>query len=504
MTRRWPHGRWPPRPGLGPLAGIAAALSTLLQLMVSPILGLADNGDYKRILRPLGLGAVVPRERSPRFQYVWLHYAPAQRMGSSYRATEFELVRLTHRLSVILGFGPGLDLRLVGAVHAALLGLAVWLIVRALPGPLPLRALTALLLVIVLTDTRFTVYLNSLFTEPASLLALLFLVAALLHAWRRPTLSPGVLLAVTLAAAALILSKSQNAVLVIPIVIVLLLPRAEWSKLHLTGRWRGRIPGAACAALLIVLSAAYLRDQPADLEHDNRYNAVFVELLGHSTNPRRDLVDLGLSPELARYAGKPIYVPGNATHDPAFAGFFSKVTEFKLASFYLTHPGRALALAHRGATASMYLRPVGVSPPLGNQTLDSGAPPYYTACKLCLYSTISQQTRGASAILLPALWLAALAAALALLRRGARDPTGRPVAIVLLLLLSFAVISMAVALLGEGEFEIVKHLYLTSAIDALITVLTIHAAGLLACRARRSRTSRDTTEQPALPAHAAR
>ena len=50
-------------------------------------------------------------------------------------------------------------------------------------------ALTASLLTLVLTDTRFIVYYNSFFTEPASLVALLFLIAILLHLCRRPGLA---------------------------------------------------------------------------------------------------------------------------------------------------------------------------------------------------------------------------------------------------------------------------------------------------------------------------
>lgn len=469
------------------MAGLAATLSTLVQLMVSPVLGLADNGDYKRILRPLGLTPVLPPGHGPRFQYVWLHYKPAPAVGYPYHATEFEIIHVVRRVSTAVGFGPVFDLRLVGLVHAVLLGLATWLIVRALPGALWIRAITSLLLVVSVTDTRFIVYLNSFFTEPASLLATMFLIAAVLHAWRRPRIGAAGLAVMTIASAALIASKSQNAFLVAPILVVLISRRVAWDRVQLTGRWRGRLPGAVCALLLVVLSVVYLHDQPAGLARNNRYDAVFVELLGHSHNPGKDLVDLGLSPALAKYAGLPIYSPRNATRDPHFAGFFTTVTDLKLARYYLEHPGRALALAHRGATASMYLRPTGVSPPLGNQTLQSGAPAYYSACKLCLYSTISQGWRSASGVLLPGLWLAAVAAAWALLRGRARDTANGGLAVTLLLLVAFAVISMAVALLGEGAFEIVKHLYLTSACDAMTAVFTLHAVGLLISQRSRRR-----------------
>jgi peptidoglycan/LPS O-acetylase OafA/YrhL len=106
-------------------------------------------------------------------------------------------------------------------------------------------------------------------------------------------------------------------------------------------------------------------------------------------------------------------------------------------------------------------------------------------CKLCLYSTVSQRLRGLSGVLLPALWLGALVAAIALRRRG---PAERALPAALALLSVLAAMSMAVALVGEGEFEIVKHLYLTSLANALLAVLAVHATGLLSV-GRRSRPS---------------
>ena len=49
----------------------------------------------------------------------------------------------------------------------------------------------------------------------------------------------------------------------------------------------------------------------------------------------------------------------------------------------------------------------------------------------------------------------------------------------LLLVLAFAVVSMAVALLGEGEFEIVKHLYVASVCNALLAAFALHGVALL-------------------------
>ncbi|HSP36891.1 MAG TPA: hypothetical protein VLR26_03975 [Frankiaceae bacterium] len=455
------------------MAGLLATTSALLQLLTRPVLGLADNGDYKRLVSPLHLVARLPPGQAPK-QYLVLRYVPGVSGEQQYRSTELVFARLVHRVIIGLGLGPGMDVRALGVAHAVLLGVAVWLVVRALPGPLAPRAVTAVLLIVVVTDTRFVVYLNSFFTEPMSSLALLFLVAAVLHAWRAPTVSPWALVAASVAGLALVLDKSQHAPLALPIVAVLLARRCRWPR---SGRWIGRLLPAVASVVLVVSAVGYVRSQPAHLDESNRYNAVFVEVLGHSANPAADLRSLGLDPRLVRYAGRPIYLPGNATKDPAFGDFFDRVTTRRIAVFYLEHPGRGLALAHRGATASMELIPAGVSPQLGTETRADSAEPVYDACKLCLFSTVSRGLRGASALLMPALWLAAAVTAWAVRRRPDRSTDG--IAAVLLLLLSVAATAMLVALLGEGEFEIVKHLYLGSFGNALLAVFVVHAAGVL-------------------------
>lgn len=465
------------------MAGLLAATSALLQLLTRPVLGLADNGDFKRLLAPLGLVAALPKGQAPK-EFVVLDYVPGKVREQAYDSTELVLLRGAARAARAFGGGPGLDLRVLGVTHALLLGIAVWLVVRALPGPFGVRAVTSLLLVVVVTDTRFVVYFDSFYTEPASMLALLFLVAAVLHAWRRPETSPAALLAMSVAGLALVLDKSQDAVLVLPIAVLLLARPVPLGRLR--GPFSGRVLPGLCAVALLVAAGVYVQRQPAYLDQSNRYNAVFVEILGHTDDPPADLRALGLDPRLAPYAGRAIYLPHNATKDPAFGNFFGTATHERIAVFYLQHPGRALSLATRGADAAMDLVPRGVSPSLGNETRADSPSPVYDACKLCLYSTVSRGLRRAAGVLMPALWLAAGAVVWRLRRVGESDRAADAdgggtdgLVAALLLLLAVTPLAMAVALLGEGAFEIVKHLYLGSVGNALLFVLVVHGAALL-------------------------
>src|SRR4051812_26603048 len=100
-----PRGRSHWRPGLGPLAGLLASLSALLQILTSPVLGLADNGDYKRVLNHLDLVAVRPPGQS-HFQFLVLDYVSGPAPEQSYTSTELFFVGAVRWLHDLLGFGP--------------------------------------------------------------------------------------------------------------------------------------------------------------------------------------------------------------------------------------------------------------------------------------------------------------------------------------------------------------------------------------------------------------
>ena len=85
-----------------------------------------------------------------------------------------------------------------------------------------------------------------------------------------------------------------------------------------------------------------------NISKDTQYNSVFYGVLNGSETPEQDLIDLGLNPDMAGEAGKHSYLDASeyVKYIPRTPiteeEFYSKISNGKLAKFYLTHPKRLI------------------------------------------------------------------------------------------------------------------------------------------------------------------
>lgn len=478
-----PSARGPGTAVLALSAGLLAAAAALAQLLLAPQVALADNGDFLRLACQLRVEADLAPGAPAFFGHAVLAWRPAP-AGPCVGLASSELPLL--RLAQALTPGDGrVDLRVVGAVHAVLLGVCVAALLAALLGALPGRARVRLAVVAgvlaVLLDSSRTAYLASLYSEPVSLLALLLLLAAVAVSWRLPV-PPGAVL-VTLAALPLVLSKPQHAPLA-AVVGALLVTRALVGPSAPGARSAGSQPGrrrlvpalaltGVLAAALLGAAAAYLRDVPPELRRPNTYNIVFYEVLAHSDDPAADARELGVDPDLVRYARTSYFGTPEAT-GPRFDAFFATVGSADVVRFYARHPQRAASLYARAARDSFDWLP-GY---LGTFPAGSGRPDVAQSCRPCVLERLAARSAPAAPVLLLALWAGAAAAGVALLRSG--GPADQGLAASLLLLDGVAVAGFGAATLGSGDYELVKHLFLVGVADGLLVVLGAATAVRLA------------------------
>jgi hypothetical protein len=210
-----------------------------------------------------------------------------------------------------------------------------------------------------------------------------------------------------------------------------------------------------------------VRWRPPDFKRINSYHALFYELLGHSPDVKADLKELGLPQSLARYAGSDGYTNITALNDPHIDEILDKATPARLTAFYARHPTRAKDLFSRGIVA--------MSDPvvhyLGNYPYAPGEQAS-TTCRFCLASNGSRGTRDYAQWVFAAVWIAEIGVAAAGLRRR-QDRDTRALAGALVLALVVTAVSLATALLGDGDYELIKHLYLADAANFLAIVFTV-------------------------------
>jgi hypothetical protein len=462
------------------LAGVAAMVAAIVVLFVPSPVGLADNADYVRLLCHVPAAPNVARHGAPLLGYVnfTYHHGTLPGFRCDYTSSAFGPIWVAAQISSWLPQHHALDLHVVAVIYSLLFGVAVGVLVWALPGRWWVRMLGAAIAIVGLGDIAYTAYFASAYSEPFGLVLLVITVALLIRAWRARRLHPTILISATAAAILLVITKPQYAPLAVIIAAALLLtPPARTSG---QGRWIAWAPKLLAAAVVLGMGWVALRWNPNQFTVPDRYNALFYELLGHSKNPQADLHALGLPTELGRYAGSNFYNPPNARPDPAFRSSFNNFDYPQLLNFYLHHPGRAWNLTERGLQA-------GADPIvsyLGNYPSDRGLPPFTRTCRLCIGSYVSRSLKPYAQFLWPAFWLlSAIAAAIALRQRN-RDfrSLGGGIA----LTLGTTITLLATALLG-GSYELVKHLYLVDAANTLLLVLVVFTVVELAVTTRRTR-----------------
>jgi hypothetical protein len=457
-------------------AGLAVAAAILsLQLFVPPVVGLADNRDYERVMGYAGFQHTTDVGAERYFTFLRTKYAvvaPGWFRGG-YHSSETLLAFVARYAHRALSGDRLFDLRLLGAIHAALFLLALAGLIRACRGLAPsTQVIVAALLVFVFTDVGYVAPFNSFYSQTASLLFLLLTAAAAAEAVRRGRLSGGWLLAYFASALLFVGSKPQER-LAAPLLAIYGLRLAG---VGLSGAWRR---AAAWLAIgLCAFSVWYGRHTPYTLREATIYQVVFDEMLAYSPSPAAAAAELGLDPEWVKYTGTNPYAPESPLLDPAFRSrLLHEVGYRKMLRFYLHHPSRLAERIGRASRQAWSLRPN-----FGNFERSAEHPDRALATRFSLWSRM-RGTLGAHALVWIALLLGGnLAAALATHRRA--SPSGRLFREGVILMVLMAGLAFAVCVLAQAPVDLSRALY---AYHALCDLLLIADAGWVVQRMTASR-----------------
>jgi len=468
------------------IAGFAAAVLVVVLIMVPPVLGLADSGDFGRVLGGVGLTHLDPNEsyEDRYFGYAHQFFGYGGYMLGGYNSTHVLLVAAAGLVGRIFD-GEIFDIRFLGAVYTALFVWAVALFVRYAPKTenrsttLIVSAVLALSLIFIFGDVGYIVYFQSFFGEPYALIATLLAVAgalALVSA-DRPT---GGLFALFVAAAlALATSKIQNAPLGFAFALLAwrmlaLRPDSRWRKQVLTG-----------IGVLVVGSALMIIVAPDRLKNVNLYQSIFFGVLRNSSDVAGDMKELGIPEKYAALAGTNYFQKDTAIpqNDPVLREeVLEKLSHKDIAFYYLRHPSRFIQKLEAAADNAVYIRP-GY---LGNYDQSAGKPWGAISGEFGVWSKWKVTGMPRSLGFFIGFYVLYYAV-LAFLWRKMSSRRFR------LALETMAVVGLAgafavvVPLIGDGEADLGKHLFMFNVcFDMMvISVVTGVAYGLVRIAARR-------------------
>ena len=458
-------------------AVVSAALILALQLFVQPVIGLADNRDYERVIGYAGFQHTtdVPAERY--FSFLRTKYAVVQPgwFRSGYHSSETLLAFAARYAHLAFSRQALFDLRLLAGIHAALFLLALAGLVRACRDlAWPAQALAAALLVFMFTDVGYVAPFNSFYSQTASLLFLLLTAAIAAEAVQRGRLA-GVRLFAYFGCALLFVGSKPQERLAAPLL-------ALFGAMLAGVRWRGawRRTAVWLGIALCAFAVWYGRHTPYTLREATMYQLVFDDVLAHAAVPADAAAELTLDPEWVKYTGTNPFAPDSVLLDPQFrVRFLHQVGYRQILRFYLRHPQQLIGRFERASTQAWSMRPN-----FGNFERSPERPARTLATRFSLWSR-TRGHLGNHAIVWIALLLGGnLAVALGSWRRSTAK--GRLFRAGIILMTLMAGLALAVCTLAQAPIDLSRQLY---AYHALCDLLLISDVGWAAEALRGSRSA---------------
>jgi hypothetical protein len=331
-------------------AALTTALIYLLlagyQLLGPVPIGLADNGDFPKILGALAIGHAPGTENATANRYFVTHYAISRQLYwwlAHIPSSEYWMAKAAKRLALWFSPHGHFDIRYMGAVHLAVMAMALWLLIRAFrKRPLWQTRVLSILLLFICTDIEYVQFFSTAYADAAAIVFFCCFVGVALNICLNPELAnlPW-MLAFTLFGCLFLSAKLQHQLGIFPL-----------CTLALWFGWRARrrmkpIVWMVPVFAFVATTVGMVKSTRQDYRADPIYAMIFCRLAPMSHDPDQVLKDFGLPDRYRQYVGKLPFKDGYLLNNLAERDYFVKhITLGKVAAYYLAHPGmcyRALA-----------------------------------------------------------------------------------------------------------------------------------------------------------------
>lgn len=460
---------------------IAAICITGYILFQYPQPGVADQGDFDRVMNFSGLRLTPENLNDPNFirffDYTVTEYriADFSREELMKRVGATSLAYLITLLSVICKlFGQDIFKTVYLALAYTVMYITgLFVIIRYLNiKNIVLLSMIILITLPVFLDGNYMVWFNSLYGEPMMITTFTLYIAAWVYyiykRYVRKVEEKIFPLVLTIFLLAFLFLGSKLQVLSALPVLLAMLSKLLWENRGLLKKYQVAV--LSSFLILLILYPLSLNFINKDINKDTQYNSVFFGILKNSAHPAQDLIDLGLNPDMAVEAGKHAYLPRDAyvryvPHtDITRKEFNEKISNIKLIQFYATHPLRFLEGMHITADSAFH-----TGTTLGKYPQSYSAIPISEFNRFTLWSSFRQNLpKELSFIFIIISWV--LIISFQAYKKG--DPVIKNQILLLWAIMAIGLLQFPMPYIGNGEADTAKQLFLFNFIfDLMIVIL---------------------------------
>lgn len=429
-------------------------LAIFYQIFIPPIVGLADNGDFARIIDKVGILPGPDKQYLGNINLVFQIDPKFTLKG--YQSSELIFVYASILLNGILSKDGQYYLLIIAGIHCIALLVCMWLVVRGIQeANFRAKWVIYFCLLLFFTDVGYIAYLNSLYSEPASMIFLtlvLGIVFLIIQKISQGKFSIFWLLAFFVASFLFVVAKPQNAVM--GVFLAYLGYRIyQFSPLGEVPRKTYQSIAWGLTGGLIAISFLFFAfGLPRYYRSGDLWNSVFLEIVGRSSNPVQELEELGLSPEMVIYQGTYAFSEGVNRAD--YEEFQHSWLYFRILKYYIVHPDRLVSLIDNTTSSAFELQPEN----LGNFLIDH--PSYEKSKSFAVWNDLRFAVLPKSIWTLVG-WLVINILTLAIkIRKYDRTVVNKILSNTHLTIVAMAVFQYLTVVMAEGTFELIKHMFL--------------------------------------------
>ncbi|MEK3900309.1 MULTISPECIES: glycan biosynthesis hexose transferase WsfD [unclassified Paenibacillus] len=483
-------------------AAFCVLLVTAISLFTSPYIGMADNGDFYRIIYSNGLYFNAPDYDSQYFGYFVKQFGIFQYFNENSTmvvSSQSLFIKLAIFVNKLFFSREVFDIRFQAAIYTVLYVAAVYLLVEAITVKMsPKRGMAvAALAVFIFGDTGYTNYFSSFFGESLVMVTMILVFASWLLLYRKRYNDYAMLAILLISTLILTTSKQQNApvgmvisLLSIPLVLI------RRDKLF---RWVTLLS----AGLMMFAGIATYLNISKEFVNINQYHAMTRGVLMESKNPEIALDSFGINEQYA-ILKENTYYDQYGTVDVKSElldkNFYSRYGFVSILTYYASHPNELGSILDTAAESAYKIKPAA----MGNYEQSAGKEFRAQSHFFSLYSTLKEKLapRPFAFILL---WMAVtIGVYMPSFARSVRtrDFRGMQRLLVILATMLVGLSGIVVSIIGAGDADIAKHEFLfTLAFDLIIfqTAASVIGRGISSRRSVPSAPSaRPLKEYPAL------
>lgn len=330
---------------------LVACVIALFILFYPPIPGIADQGDFQRVMKVTGLKEAKEQDSDHWFKYVITEYEViptklSRLLGTTPTTSMIYPITIGKSLCKMLGYNY-FDTRILAFIYLVLYMTALYICLRCIHFKnISTAVFFSILSILVLVDGNYLVWFNSLYGEPMMIVGLLLFISSLFYLLEHEEDKSYKKFLFIFISSILFLGSKAQCFIALPLIVFIIIRVMNINRKQIFTKTT--IP----LVLTILALTFYVKGIYSQINVscgvDTKFNSVFYGILKNSQNPKKDLAVLGLSPDLSVEAGKHAYLPKDEYvkyvpwSDITNKEFNEKISNIKLIGFYISQPDRLL------------------------------------------------------------------------------------------------------------------------------------------------------------------